>query len=92
MLAEKISGTRNFLLCRCPKTIANNRWRLTRGVTSGLCSKEEVRHAPAAASWQVQKPGDFFALHFPKPVSLEAFPLLVSFETLHVKRCRKTGF
>jgi hypothetical protein len=52
----------------------------------GLCDKEEVRHTPAAASWQVQNPGDFLAWHFPKPVFLEAAPLLVSFEVLHEKK------
>jgi hypothetical protein len=33
----------------------------------------------------VQNSGDFLARHFPSPVFLEAAPLLVSFEPLHVE-------
>jgi hypothetical protein len=65
----------------CEQSLASRTRR-----THGLCSKEEVRHAPAAASWQAQNPGDFLARHFPSPVFLEAAPLLVSFEVLHAKK------
>lgn len=92
MLAEKISETQNFLLCRLPKTIANNRRRLTRGATSGLCSKEKVWHAPAAASWQLQNPGDFLALHVPLPVLGKPFRCLFLSKCCMRKSCRKTGF
>jgi hypothetical protein len=34
----------------------------------------------------VQNPGDFLAWHFPKPIFLEAFPLLVSFESMLMEK------
>jgi hypothetical protein len=86
MLVGKITGTRNFLLCRCPKAIANNRRRHTRGERTGFATRRKSGTQPTAASWQVQNPGDFLAWHFPKPVFLEAAPLLVSFEVLHTKK------
>ena len=92
MLAEKISGTQNFFFCRLPKTIANNRRRLTRGGRTGFAARRKFgTHLPP----QVGKrriPATFSPGIFPLPVLGQSLRCLFLSKCCMWKSCRKTGF
>jgi hypothetical protein len=92
MLAEKISGTRNFLLCRCTKEIANNRRRHARGRRAGFAARRKFGTHLPPQDGKCRIPAIFSPNISPSLPCLETFPLLVSFEVLHVKKPPRDRF